>query len=57
MCLTSQTLTWMVVVPIFNIDKRPFALLCAYNTADHVKPFVCSAFRCDRSSAESLHLI
>ena len=28
------------VVPIFNIDKRPFALLYAYNTADHVKPFV-----------------
>ncbi|KAI5117962.1 hypothetical protein M0805_001623 [Coniferiporia weirii] len=29
-----------LIVPIFNIDKRPFALLCAYNTADHVKPFL-----------------
>lgn len=27
-------------VPIFNIDKRPFALLCAYNAGDHTTPFV-----------------
>ena len=27
-------------VPIFNIDKRPFALLCAYNGADHTNRFV-----------------
>jgi len=27
-------------VPIFNIDKRPFALLCAYNTSDQLKRFV-----------------
>lgn len=27
-------------VPIFNIDKRPFALLCAYNSADHPTRFV-----------------
>lgn len=41
--LTSHILDFFplcLVVPIFNIDKRPFALLCAYNTADHVKPFV-----------------
>lgn len=31
-------------VPIFNIDKRPFALLCAYNASDHTKRYV-SAFR------------
>ena len=27
-------------MPIFNIDKRPFALLCAYNAGDHTTPFV-----------------
>lgn len=30
---------WLAV-PIFNIDKRPFALLCAYNTHEHAKRFV-----------------
>jgi hypothetical protein len=29
-----------LAVPIFNIDKRPFALLCAYNAGDHTTPFV-----------------
>ena len=28
------------VVPIFNIDKRPFALLCAYNAHDQARRFV-----------------
>ncbi len=28
------------MVPIFNIDKRPFALLCAYNAANNTKRFV-----------------
>ena len=29
-----------IVVPIFNVDKRPFALLCAYNATDEQKRFV-----------------
>ncbi|KAF8896214.1 hypothetical protein BD779DRAFT_1668047 [Infundibulicybe gibba] len=29
-----------LAVPIFNIDKRPFALLCAYNASDHTKRFL-----------------
>lgn len=27
-------------VPIYNIDKRPFALLCAYSTGERTTPFV-----------------
>ncbi|KAI0316421.1 hypothetical protein OF83DRAFT_1127068 [Amylostereum chailletii] len=27
-------------VPIFNIDKRPFAMLCAYNSSEHRKRFL-----------------
>jgi signal transduction histidine kinase len=27
-------------VPIFNVDKRPFALLCAYNVQEHKKRFL-----------------
>jgi hypothetical protein len=27
-------------VPIFNVDKRPFALLCAYNASDLTRRFV-----------------
>ena len=27
-------------VPIFNIDKRPFAILCAYSTGERTTPFV-----------------
>jgi len=30
----------LTVVPIFNIDKQPFALLCAYNTHSHANRFV-----------------
>ncbi|THV02842.1 hypothetical protein K435DRAFT_836182 [Dendrothele bispora CBS 962.96] len=31
---------YALTVPIFNIDKRPFALLCAYNVSDHTKRFL-----------------
>ncbi|KAJ7058296.1 hypothetical protein C8F01DRAFT_932823, partial [Mycena amicta] len=29
-----------VVVPIYNIDKRPFALLCVWNASDQTKRFL-----------------
>jgi signal transduction histidine kinase len=29
-----------LAVPIFNIDKRPFALLCAYNASSHTNRFL-----------------
>ncbi|KIY43755.1 hypothetical protein FISHEDRAFT_77692 [Fistulina hepatica ATCC 64428] len=29
-----------LVVPIYNVDKRPFAILCAYNDAEHPHPYV-----------------
>lgn len=29
-----------LAVPIFNIDKRPFALLCAYNGSNETKRYV-----------------
>ncbi|KAJ7056611.1 hypothetical protein C8F01DRAFT_1372605 [Mycena amicta] len=29
-----------IVVPIYNIDKRPFALLCAWNASDQTKRFL-----------------
>ncbi|KAK7454471.1 hypothetical protein VKT23_011227 [Stygiomarasmius scandens] len=31
---------YALTVPIFNIDKRPFALLCAYNVSDHTRRFL-----------------
>ncbi|KAF4614071.1 hypothetical protein D9613_007880 [Agrocybe pediades] len=31
---------YALTVPIYNIDKRPFALLCAYNTHHHAKRFL-----------------
>ncbi|KAF8623646.1 hypothetical protein AX17_007345 [Amanita inopinata Kibby_2008] len=31
---------YALTVPIFNIDKRPFALICAYNVSDHSKRFL-----------------
>ncbi|KAJ7510381.1 hypothetical protein B0H11DRAFT_1958755 [Mycena galericulata] len=31
---------YALVVPIYNIDKRPFALLCAWNASDHAKRFL-----------------
>lgn len=37
----------LIAVPIFNIDKRPFALLCAYNAGDHTTPFVNSIPSCE----------
>ncbi|KAJ7593541.1 hypothetical protein C8J56DRAFT_931317 [Mycena floridula] len=33
-------MNYALTVPIFNIDKRPFALLCAYNSSDHAKRFL-----------------
>jgi hypothetical protein len=34
----------VLAVPIFNIDKRPFALICAYSVSDQSKRFVRSRF-------------
>lgn len=31
---------YALTVPIFNIDKRPFALICAYNMSDQSKRFL-----------------
>ncbi|KAI0955957.1 hypothetical protein AcV7_006488 [Taiwanofungus camphoratus] len=31
---------YALAVPIFNIDKRPFALLCAYSTGERTTPFL-----------------
>ncbi|KAF4596398.1 His Kinase A domain containing protein [Pleurotus pulmonarius] len=31
---------YALTVPIFNVDKRPFALLCAYNASEHTKRFL-----------------
>ncbi|KAJ7739315.1 hypothetical protein B0H14DRAFT_2990917 [Mycena olivaceomarginata] len=31
---------YALVVPIYNIDKRPFALLCAWNASDQSKRFL-----------------
>ncbi|KAH9940976.1 hypothetical protein B0H21DRAFT_753848 [Amylocystis lapponica] len=31
---------YALTVPIFNIDKRPFALLCAYSTGERTTPFL-----------------
>ncbi|KAK0450084.1 hypothetical protein EV421DRAFT_1704638 [Armillaria borealis] len=31
---------YALTVPIFNIDKKPFALLCAYNSSDSQKRFL-----------------
>ena len=33
-------LDFILAVPIFNIDKRPFAVLCAYSTGERTTPFV-----------------
>ena len=33
---------YALTVPIYNIDKRPFAILCAYSTIERTTPFVCS---------------
>ena len=38
--INSRFCASLVAVPIFNIDKRPFALLCAYNAQAHAKRFV-----------------
>ncbi|KAL6302466.1 hypothetical protein BKA93DRAFT_858084 [Sparassis latifolia] len=31
---------YALTVPIFNVDKRPFALLCAYSTGERTTPFL-----------------
>ncbi|EMD34085.1 histidine kinase [Gelatoporia subvermispora B] len=31
---------YALTVPIFNIDKRPFALLCAYSTGERTTPYL-----------------
>ncbi|KAI9057213.1 hypothetical protein FKP32DRAFT_1689249 [Trametes sanguinea] len=31
---------YVLAVPIYNIDKRPFALLCAYSTGERTTPFL-----------------
>ncbi|KAH9945310.1 uncharacterized protein BXZ73DRAFT_38997 [Epithele typhae] len=33
-------LQYALAVPIYNIDKRPFALLCAYSTGERTTPFL-----------------
>ncbi|KIK62531.1 hypothetical protein GYMLUDRAFT_41990 [Collybiopsis luxurians FD-317 M1] len=38
--LPTTRIQYALTVPIFNIDKRPFALLCAYNASDHTKRFL-----------------
>jgi signal transduction histidine kinase len=32
--------SWPAAVPILNVDKRPFALLCAYNASDATKRYL-----------------
>lgn len=34
-----------LAVPILNIDKRPFAVLCAYNSNAKSKPYVSQTYR------------
>ncbi|KAJ6631019.1 hypothetical protein B0H10DRAFT_1980407 [Mycena sp. CBHHK59/15] len=38
--LPQATIQYALTVPIYNIDKRPFALLCAWNASDHTKRFL-----------------
>ncbi|KAJ3840744.1 atypical/HisK protein kinase [Lentinula raphanica] len=38
--LPTTRIQYALTVPIYNIDKRPFALLCAYNASEHTKRFV-----------------
>ncbi|KAA1467327.1 hypothetical protein DENSPDRAFT_236297 [Dentipellis sp. KUC8613] len=35
-----QGIQYALSVPIFNIDKRPFAMLCAYNSSEHGQRFL-----------------
>ncbi|KAG1734154.1 Fph type histidine kinase [Suillus lakei] len=34
---------YALTVPVFNIDKRPFALICAYNATDPSRRFILAA--------------
>ncbi|KAJ7671630.1 atypical/HisK protein kinase [Mycena polygramma] len=38
--LPQAPIQYALVVPIYNIDKRPFALLCAWNASDQTKRFL-----------------
>ncbi|KAJ7220088.1 hypothetical protein GGX14DRAFT_354775, partial [Mycena pura] len=38
--LPQAHIQYALVVPIYNIDKRPFALLCAWNASDQTKRFL-----------------
>ncbi|GAW01976.1 histidine kinase [Lentinula edodes] len=38
--LPTTRIQYALTVPIYNIDKRPFALLCAYNASEHTKRFL-----------------
>lgn len=36
----SPRIQYALTVPIRNVDKRPFALLCAYNASEHTKRYL-----------------
>ncbi|KAI0649336.1 hypothetical protein C8Q79DRAFT_903287 [Trametes meyenii] len=38
--LLPSRIQYVLAVPIYNIDKRPFALLCAYSTGERTTPFL-----------------
>ncbi|KAJ6570210.1 hypothetical protein DFH09DRAFT_917594, partial [Mycena vulgaris] len=38
--LPQAHIQYALIVPIYNIDKRPFALLCAWNGSDQMKRFL-----------------
>nr|GAT60998.1 histidine kinase [Mycena chlorophos] len=38
--LPQAHIQYALIVPIYNIDKRPFALLCAWNASDQTKRFL-----------------
>ncbi|KAF7327444.1 Histidine kinase [Mycena kentingensis (nom. inval.)] len=40
MFLPQAHIQYALIVPIYNIDKRPFALLCAWNASDQTKRFL-----------------
>ncbi|KZV97450.1 hypothetical protein EXIGLDRAFT_832857 [Exidia glandulosa HHB12029] len=38
--LIPSNIKYALIVPVFDVDKRPFALLCAYNSTQGEKPFL-----------------
>ncbi|KAH9989015.1 hypothetical protein BJV77DRAFT_1018997 [Russula vinacea] len=50
---------YALCVPIFNIDKRPFAMLCAYNSSEHDRRYVSApnSIPCDLHMGASLGVI